>query len=317
MKQSVTISVIVPTYHSNKEVLLRTIDSILNQSYVPIEIILVDDNGPGSYQDITKEVQMNYSEKLKVIYNIHNKGANFARNVGIKEAIGDYIAFLDADDEWHVDYLKEAALIIHDYNAMFLTTNYSIIHQNGTLPPSFSSDSKPFHENIFKKEIYSDLVGPTSTVIVKRSVLIESGLFDEKLPARQDYDMWLRVCRHAELYFNKNSRVKVFRDGHASISSSYKRNIEGTKIVLSKIMMYNDISNNEKKMVEASQYKHMALACILCSAYKESRKYSLASLKLKLDKSLIGWYLLSFMPQLFTVLREIRKNILYKKGNKQ
>ena len=82
-------------------------------------------------------------------------------------------------------------------------------------------------------------------------------------------------------------------------------------------MMYNDISNNEKKMVEASQYKHMALACILCSAYKESRKYSLASFKLKLDKSLIGWYLLSFMPQLFTVLREIRKNILYKKGNKR
>lgn len=317
MMQDIKFSVIIPSYHSDKEVLVRTIKSILNQSYIPYEIILVDDNGPCSYQNITKEVQAIYTERLRVIYNRQNQGANYSRNIGIKEAYGDYIAFLDADDEWHQDYLKEAADIICEYNADFLTTNYSIIHQNGTLPPSFSADSKPFHENIFKKEIYSDLVGPTSTVIVKRSVLIESGLFDEKLPARQDYDMWLRVCRHAELYFNKNSRVKVFRDGHASISSSYKRNIEGTKIVLSKIMMYNDISNNEKKMVEASQYKHMALACILCSAYKESRKYSLASLKLKLDKSLIGWYLLSFMPQLFTVLREIRKNILYKKGNKR
>lgn len=312
--QDIKFSVIIPSYHSDKEVLERTIKSILNQSYMPYEIILVDDNGPCSYQDITKEVQTIYTERLRVIYNSQNQGANYSRNIGIKEAYGDYIAFLDADDEWHQDYLKEAADIIREHNAEFLTTNYRIIHQEGALPPSFSEERKPFHEDIFKKEIYSDLVGPTSTVIVKRSILIDAGLFDETLPARQDYDMWLRVCRLADLYFNKNTRINVFRDGHMSISSSYKRNVEGTKAVLSKILDYNDISDKEKILVKACQYKHMALACILCSAYKESRAYSMASLKLKFDKSLFGWYLLSYTPHLFSLLREMRKKILYKKG---
>lgn len=304
------ITVIITTYKSTQNIIERSIKSVLNQSVSPFEIIVVDDNDNNEFRNTSLIIENKYKDRIIFLYNEENKGANYSRNRGILSSHGDYIAFLDADDEWDCEYIKTVTREISENNAYFITVNYQVVHKEGILPPEFSSH-KNISGDISKIELYRDVVGPTSTVIVKRSLLIEAGLFDESLPARQDYDMWLRVCKNARLSYIYNPMVKVYRDGHDSISSSYIRNVDGTKKVLAKILTTNSLNEKEIKMIEASHLKHMSLACILCHAYKDSRIYARKSLVRNFDFTLASWYILSYFPKFFDFIRNYRRRMKY------
>lgn len=308
----IDFSVVIPSYKTSFDVMEQTIESVLSQQCPPKEIIVIDDNGNDLYSEENQKLQKKYGDKLKVFFNDKNSGANFSRNRGVDLSSSAYIAFLDSDDTWSEDYLKNVAEIIQKQDAKFVTTNYQVVHEDGVLPPEFN-DKFFVSGDISKKELYQDLVGPTSTVVIAKDVIQEAGLFDVALPARQDYDMWLRVTKIVPVFYNYKSGVKVFRVGRTSISSSYKRNVQGTQMVLDKILKTQGLNEIEKKHIRASHLKHMALACILCNAYKESRCYAKKSLKNKFDKKLFLWYVLSFCPPLFTFMRLARRKILYKK----
>ena len=309
---NISISIVIPTYKTSYEDLTRAIKTSLEQTYHPFEIILVDDNGAGEYQDISKKIALEYENYVNVFFNDENKGANYTRNRGVLAAKGEYIAFLDSDDEWSQNYLELAASIIEKENAKFITSNYQIVHKEGILPPEFKERCF-VSGDISKKELYQDYIGPTSTVVIAKDTIVKAGLFDEKLPARQDYDMWIRVTKLVPVFYNYTPCVKVYRIGNDSISSSYKRNVEGTKLVLQKILSTENLTDNEKKEISASHYKHMALACILCNAYKESRGYAKKTLKLNFNKQVFSWLVLSYIPSLFSYLRNMRKYFLYRK----
>lgn len=307
-----TITVVIPSYNTDYDTMVRTIMSVTSQSLSPLEILIVDDNGGNEFTEINERIEREFKKhRVRVVYNDKNMGANFTRNHGVKKAKGDYIAFLDSDDTWSYDYLKTVTEIIKTKNAKFVTSNYQIVHKDGTLPPEFNERDFPSGD-ISKKELYKDVVGPTSTVVVDRQTLIDAGLFDEEMPARQDYDMWLRVCKLVPLYYNYKPTVWVYRDGHASISSSYKRNVKGTQMVLHKILSTNQLSELEQKAIKASHYKHMAKACILCNAYTEARAFAKKSMFYKFDKTVSMWYVFSCCPFIFTKLRELRRKVLYR-----
>ena len=308
------VSVVIPTYKTSYEVLSRTISSCLAQTYPPFEIIIVDDNGDNEYRENALKISSEYRTNVSVLFNEKNRGANYSRNRGVLSAKGDFIAFLDSDDEWIPNYLQIVSNIIEDNNSKFITSNYQIVHNDGPLPPEFN-DKKFVSGDFSKKELYQDFIGPTSTVVIAKETIIEAGLFDENLPARQDYDMWIRVSKLAPVFYNYTPSVKVYRVGNDSISSSYKRNVEGTKLVLQKILSTENLTDDERKKISASHYKHMALACILCNAYKEARIYAKKSLKEKFDFNLILWHLLSYCPTAFIALRRLRRKKLYSKKN--
>ena len=90
------VSVIITTY-SRPDYLVRAIESVINQSYKSIEILVVDDNGKGKQQETTKEILSNY-KTVKLITYSHNNGSCYARNIGVKNASGDIVMFLDDDD---------------------------------------------------------------------------------------------------------------------------------------------------------------------------------------------------------------------------
>lgn len=308
----ISYSVVIPSYKTSYEVMLETINSVLNQDYPIHEIIVVDDNGGDEFSGENKKIQEHFGEKVAVLFNEVNKGANFSRNRGVKQASGDFIAFLDSDDNWSKNYLSLVANIIESNDAKFVTSNYQIVHEDGVLPPEFTRTIF-ISGDISKKELYQDYVGPTSTVVISRQLVIDAGLFDETLPARQDYDMWLRVSKLAYVFYNYEPCVKVLRIGRASISSSYKRNVRGTQLVLKKILENNNLTLPEQRAIKASHFKHMALSCILCNAYKDSREYAKESLKNEFDIKMAIWYLLSFSPMLFSMLRKMRRRYLYAK----
>lgn len=308
----VTFSVVIPSYRTSFEEIERALNSVIEQTIRPQEILIIDDNGDNEYRLCSQRVQEKFGTYVRVLYNEKNSGANYSRNKGIQEAKNDYIAFLDSDDIWCPTYIERCRFLIEQEGAMFITSSYYIVHKDGVLPWIFNEKTSPSGD-ISKRELYEDVVGPTSTVIVSKKILLTAGLFDQNMPARQDYDMWLRVSKLVALYYNYEPSVYVYRVGKDSISSSYERNMKGSMMVLEKILSDTNITTTEKQKITASHYRCMGVSCVVCNAYAPSRSYFKKSLQCKFDIRVLVYYILSLFPNIFSFIRKIRRKYLYVK----
>lgn len=306
------ITVIIPTYKRDTLMMERAINSVINQTYSNWELIVIDDNGIKSEFCAKNEEFINkYKDDKRIRYFKHdiNKGANEARNTGIKISKGELIAFLDSDDKW-VDNKLEMVVNAYEkcpdnYGVIF--SSYYIVGKRGI---SIDNQTKS-KGNIFYKEIYKDNVSPTSAVVVKRKCFDKVGCFDKNLPARQDYDMWLRISRYYKFYFIDKPLSYIYRDGHEAISSNYKKHIEGTEIVLKKIYTYLTKSELKqyKKNIDFQQYNYIALVCIRYEDYKLARIYSLKAFKIRKNIKSLILIIFTYIPNLFKILRNIRNKL--------
>jgi len=299
-------SVVMPSYKTDKVIVRRAIDSVLKQTFDDFEVVIVDDNNENEYKLSNRELVKEYKDKpVRFIFHDKNLGANPARNTGVMNANGDYIAFLDSDDEWNCNYLLSLHKYITETGKNLYSTNYQLVREYGTCPPVFKKNIQK-SGYIFEKEIYGDLLGPTSTVCVRRSSLIEAGLFDVNLPARQDFDMWLRVCKSNECIFVFAPLVLFYKNGKETISSSSERYIRGSEIVLQKILNDPDVPQKLHRSIRSSHYRQIAHGCITVRDFKNCRRFIIKALKNKFSIRLIGWYTLSLFPILFNKIIDIR-----------
>jgi glycosyltransferase involved in cell wall biosynthesis len=215
----IKVSVIVPTYNREKTI-SRTIDSVLEQTYKNFELIIVDDASTDNTESIVKNYQKQYKEIIYIKYN-QNKGANFARNLGIKKARGEYINFLDSDDEYLVNNLKEKIKFLENINKKNCLVYSKIIIKElnkERIVPYFGIKEK---ENILNYLFINNGEIITSSLCVKKDVLIKNNIFfDEKLKRHQDWDFLIRLKEYVNFYFlnkplviwNKDDSYKTNRD---------------------------------------------------------------------------------------------------------
>ena len=183
------ISVIITTYNRPNHV-INAINSVINQTYRNIEIIVIDDNSTLENFNILTSLMKKLDFDIIVIRNTENKGACFSRNEGIRAAKGVYICGLDDDDEFTPDRIwklfefyqsfKEPPSLVCSYSKIINLTTGKILNEKHT-------NSRITLSTILK----TNKVG--AQVLVTKENLINSGLFDEKLPASQDHDMWVRI----------------------------------------------------------------------------------------------------------------------------
>lgn len=188
MAKAFPISVVIPTYN-RAAVLPRAVESVCRQTLPPKEIIVVDD---GSTDETAKLI----AEKFPHVVFIRQKhqGVSGARNRGIRAATGEWIAFLDSDDEWLPRKLETQvrALRAHpDYRICY--TNEIWIRRGRRVNPK--KKHRKYGGYIFRHCLPLCVISPSS-VLIHRDVFRELGLFDEQLPACEDYDLWLRFCAH-------------------------------------------------------------------------------------------------------------------------
>ena len=181
---NVIISVVIPVYNSSQTV-IRSISSVLNQSVKPFEIILIND---GSVDDSLKKISNTFKNeiesKLIILIDKVNEGVSIARNLGIKQSKGNWIAFLDSDDEWDKRKLEKQIIYINTFpNCMLFGTCTNLLN--------FNSKKKFFVIN-YKKLLFRNYFA-TSTVIVNRETLISVGLFNESKHFSEDYELWLNI----------------------------------------------------------------------------------------------------------------------------
>ena len=187
------ISVVIPTYN-RIELLKRSIDSVINQTIKPSEIIIVDD---GSI-DGTEAMVKNKYDSLKLITQ-KNKGASAARNSGIKASSGEWICFLDSDDEWKNDKLeKQIAAVANNSDYKFFHSNEIWIKNGKRI--NQKKKHKKYGGDIFKKCLDMCRISPSS-VLIDKNIFEEIGFFNENLVVCEDYELWLRICDKYEVFF--------------------------------------------------------------------------------------------------------------------
>ncbi len=194
------ISVIIPTYN-RIDTIGRAIDSVLLQHDPAQEVIVVDDGSDDGSADF---VEQGYPQ-IQLIQQ-PNSGVSAARNAGLRKANCDWIALLDSDDEWHPTKLQKQRRALSDSEQLICHTDEIWIRNGKRVNPK-NRHKKP-EGWIFQASLPLCCVSPSS-VMIHQSVFDQIGLFDESLPACEDYDLWLRIfSRYPVVLVNEALLVK-------------------------------------------------------------------------------------------------------------
>ncbi|WP_020586551.1 glycosyltransferase family 2 protein [Desulfobacter curvatus] len=186
------VSVIIPTFN-RAWTLKRAVDSALAQDYPHREIIVVDDGST----DETREVLAEYKGQIRVLVQ-ENKGVSAARNLGIKESQGNFIALLDSDDAWETNKLScQMAFFESNPGAMICQTEEIWIRKGKRVNPK-KKHKKP-SGMIFEPSLKLCLVSP-SAVMIRKQLFDQKGMFNEAFPVCEDYDLWLRIAHDTPVY---------------------------------------------------------------------------------------------------------------------
>ncbi|MDM8538887.1 glycosyltransferase, partial [Desulfobacterales bacterium HSG17] len=184
----------------------KAIDSVLAQDFTNFELIVSDDGST----DNTPEIISSYGNKIKAIYR-ENKGVSAARNRGIAIASGEFFAFLDSDDLWLTEKISSQIDFFNSNNKALICQTEEIWIRNGTKVNPMKKHRKK-SGMIFEPSLLLCLISP-SAVMIKRELFDIAGLFDETLPACEDYDLWLRItCKFPVFLIDKPLIIK--KGGH-------------------------------------------------------------------------------------------------------
>ncbi|MWV65233.1 glycosyltransferase [Halorubrum sp. JWXQ-INN 858] len=180
------VSVVIPTYNRPKMV-NEAIKSVLDQSYQNIEILVIDDAS-------TKEIKFLYDQNHNIYYKKFekNQGANAARNWGIKNANGEYIAFLDDDDQWKKTKIEKQINKIHRNDSVGVVyTGQEFVDGNGNTIKTFTPTVRG---NIRRYLFSGGVIGGFSSVLVSHHLINSVGKPDPELPIMQDREWWIRLA---------------------------------------------------------------------------------------------------------------------------
>jgi glycosyltransferase involved in cell wall biosynthesis len=206
------VSIIIPTYKRSAN-LSRAIKSVLNQTYKNIEIIVVDDNDSDSkYRNETEQVMLRYKENKNVKYIKHEKNRNgaAARNTGIKYASGEYIAFLDDDDEFSPQkielQIKKLESLDNSWGGVYC--GYQIYENNICI-----SKNQILIEGNLKRDVLlkKATICAGSTLLIKKKVIDELKGFDESFDRHQDLELLIRFFRNYRLAMTQEILVNIHR----------------------------------------------------------------------------------------------------------
>ena len=211
------VSAIVPLFNGERFI-SESVGSLLSQTHPIDEIIVIDDKstdrGPEKVQKLTET-----NETVKLLKNSENKGSSHCRNLGIKESSGDYVLFLDQDDYLAPSFIDETNNHLNQCTGKEIAglhTSYFIVDENGDNPTESSSEEIEPEEFLGYQFVRNRILSNSGTVI-KKSILEQTGFYDESLKFSQDWDLWLRIGKHGTFSYHKKPLTYIRR--HANNTS--------------------------------------------------------------------------------------------------
>ena len=264
------VSVIIPTYN-RKKFLKQAINSVIKQTYQNLELIIIDDGSSDKTIEYLKKKKLKYFKQ-------NNKGVSAARNKGIKKASYDWIAFLDSDDRWHPKKME------NQINYLIKNPKYKVCHTDeiwikNSLRINQHKKHKKFGGKIFDKCLEMCKISPSS-VIIKKEIFQKIGFFNEKLPACEDYDLWLRIsAKFPILYLNEKLTIKY--GGHKNQLSKKFWGMDRFRIISLENILKEGLLNNKNK-VKVKKILKKKIKIYLNGLIKRKKKKEISFYKKKL-----------------------------------
>ena len=245
------VSAIITTYQRENQIIERALKSVLSQTYEMTEVLLIDDNREDTEkgQLLSKSIQELLLQYPSVQYfrTEEGHGAQRARNTGIQKAQGNYLAFLDDDDEWMPEKISRQVQALNENKSagMCFTRGYRV-NENFTPPYVNDFQGKDFLPLVtYQRLLRGDCIGTTSQAMICKEVFAECGGFDEKFPARQDYEMWIRISQKFEIIGVDEPLFRYhIAKGENQITKSWDRCIIGHTLLYQKYKV--DIDRDRK-----------------------------------------------------------------------
>jgi glycosyltransferase involved in cell wall biosynthesis len=241
------VSVIIPAYNRAK-ILPRAINSILSQTFQDFEIIVVDDCS----KDNTDEVVRQYDDpRIRYTKHIQNKGGSAARNTGIKEARGEFIAFLDSDDEWLPNKLDKQINRFNQINGDcgLIYTYLEIVDREGNFLKNHCVDSDG---EVLKDLLVANFIASTSSIIVKKKYMDQIGGFDTEMKSCQDWDLYIRLSQVCQIFCIPEPLTKHYVDESANRISNDK-----SSVIKGHLRIQEKFRQNYEKLPIDLRLKHL------------------------------------------------------------
>jgi glycosyltransferase involved in cell wall biosynthesis len=209
------VTVVLTTY-DRREFLPEAIETVAEQTYDEIELVVVDDHSPESPRDIVENASTERLRDVVFVRHEENRGASAARNTGIKRASGELIALLDDDDLWEPDKIERqvAEFRRSREEVGVVCTGLRSVDANGR---TITTNTVDFDGDITKRLLCGAIV-PTPSVLVQPSIIDDAGLFDERLRLYEDQEWMIRLSRQADFRSVGDPLVISRRDGHGQLS---------------------------------------------------------------------------------------------------
>lgn len=297
------ISVVIPLYNKEKQV-KQTLRKVLEQTFSDYEIIIVNDGSTDSSAEIAREFE---DHRIKVI-DQENAGVSAARNRGIKEAKGNFIAFLDADDEWDKDYLAAQHQLTIDYpQCDVFATNYSFMDAKGRKSPTilneiaFNAPTGIF-DNYFEVASCSHPPLWTSAVMVRRSAINTIGGFPVGIKSGEDLLTWARLAVRFKIAYNTATLAAFVFDETAFDEEQRKRAPENIDYVGTKLAELYKLHPHITGLKTYNAMWHKMRARIFLSKQMRSNsiKECLKSMHYKVTFKIVAFMILGLLPYRIT-----------------
>ncbi|KOY50664.1 Glycosyl transferase family [Polaribacter dokdonensis DSW-5] len=272
------VSVIIPSYNRGSTIKLA-IQSVLDQTYKNIEVIVIDDGSTDNTEEIILELN---SDKVSYYKNAKNIGACGSRNRGINLAKGDYIAFQDSDDEWLPEKLERQLEFLSEEDCDIVSCSMQRIEgkKNEIYPPYVPENNS----NSFNQLLFENFTS-TQTILGKKKVF-ENYNFDERMPRFQDWELMLRIS----LFFNLKHLNKVLVKSYLqvnSISLNAKSAIAGLKLI------YNIHKEAIEKNKSIEARFNLKIAEYMLANGENPKKYYKKTYDLSKSSKILLFYLMS------------------------
>jgi teichuronic acid biosynthesis glycosyltransferase TuaG len=298
---TLTISIIMPAYNAAKTI-SQSIESVIKQSHKNWELLIIDDGSQDNTSALVLDFQ-NKDQRIKLIKLSRNGGLSNARNEGCRAAIGSFISFLDSDDLWHENKL-EIQVNFHLLNPEIdiSHTDFHLFDDHGVLKRPFKRliDRKRNKEGqIYPGICYKNPIG-ILTVMVRRSLLNDIGLFDTTLWTFEDQDLWVKIAKRRKHFGYIPDVLAFYRLVPGSISNKTGRYKKAYKKFITKLLSTDNLNPH---LLFRFYYRHFGIVYFKSHQYKLSRLYFLKSIQI------IRFDLISLSTIVYTLLGIAKQSI--------
>lgn len=241
------ISVIIPL-HNRKNMISRALNSVLNQTVLPCEILICDDGSDDAPQSVMADLR-NANTEIKWLRTEKCCGVSHARNRGIAAAKGEFIAFLDSDDEW-LPKKSELQLNFFRQNPQFNIIHCDEIWIRNAVRVNPKAKFRKAGGDIFERSVDFSLIAP-SAVMARREIFDTYGVFDENLPVCEDYDLWLRIMLgNEEFGFIPTALVTRYAGHDGQLSKRYEAMDKFRAKSLYNLLQTQNIPEDKRKIMQ-------------------------------------------------------------------